>query len=62
MHLPPALTLTFAAQVTTQMILATFDPEENMRFLATTLTPHDITRFTINEITFKTMSILTKQV
>ena len=48
--------------VSTKMIMACFDPDENQTFRATTLAPNQIFAFTFNEFAYKLVSILTKQV
>jgi hypothetical protein len=44
------------------MLCACFDPEAHKTFMARALSPPEIFRFTFNELAFKAMSILTKQV
>eukprot|EP01048_Picozoa_sp_COSAG05_P008929 COSAG05_NODE_705_length_7850_cov_2.428719_4_plen_136_part_00 len=48
--------------VDVKMIEATFDPAVNMEFLARSISPDQLFRFTFNEFTFKIMSALTAQV
>jgi len=48
--------------VDVKMIEATFDPAVNMEFLAQSISPDQLFRFTFNEFTFKIMSALTAQV
>ena len=48
--------------VTTNQIMATFDPETNTEYLAKAISPDKLFRFTFNEFTYKVMGALTAQV
>ena len=48
--------------VTTHMITATFDPDANMEYLAKSISPDQLFKFSFNEFTYKIMSALTAQV
>eukprot|EP01052_Picozoa_sp_SAG31_P000523 SAG31_NODE_15_length_37942_cov_32.078297_28_plen_645_part_00 len=45
-----------------QMLAACYDPEANKTFMARTLTPEQLSKFTFNETLFRLTSILTAQV
>ena len=50
------------AQVTAKMLQACYDPQEMDSFMANSLTPDELSKFTFNEFTYRVMSILTKQI